>query len=148
MLIDTSVLIRTLQPHHPQYAAAERAVRRLPERGRKLHVAAQNLIELWVVATRPRGENGLGMTTGEAAAEVLRVRNLFYFLNDTPAIYAAWEALVVRHGVSGKPAHDARLVAAMQVHGLTSVLTFDRTGFSRFPGVDVMDPSQVEAEEN
>jgi hypothetical protein len=39
---------------------------------------------------------------------------------------------VVQYRVSGKPAHDARLVAAMKVHGLTSILTFDSTGFSRY----------------
>jgi predicted nucleic acid-binding protein len=47
--------------------------------------------------------------------------------------------------VIGKPAHDARLVAAMQVHGLTAILTFDRTGFSRYPGVEVIHPEQVKA---
>ena len=66
MLVDTSVLVRTLQPHHPLYSFADRAIRILSEQGRKLHVVAQNLIELWVVATRPLGENGLGMTAAEA----------------------------------------------------------------------------------
>jgi hypothetical protein len=46
---------------------------------------------------------------------------MFLLLPDTPAIYPAWEALVIQHKVSGKPAHDARLVAAMQVHGLSTV---------------------------
>src|ERR1035441_3768982 len=76
MLVDTSVLIRTLQPHHPLYSSADRAIRRLPERARKLHIVAQNLIELWVVATRPLGENGLGMTPGEAALELERTFKL------------------------------------------------------------------------
>ena len=39
---------------------------------------------------------------------------MFHFLAETPAIYPAWEALVIRYQVIGKPAHDARLVAAMQ----------------------------------
>ena len=140
MLVDTSVLIRTLQPHHPLYSSADRAIRLLPERGRKLHIVAQNLIELWVVATRPLGENGLGMTPGEAALELERIKGMFLFLPETPAIYPAWEALVTQHAVSGKPSHDARLVAAMRVHGLTAILTFDRTGFSRFPGIEVIQP--------
>jgi len=132
MPVDTSVLIRTLQPHHSLYASADAAVRLLPVRGWKLHVVAQNLIELWVVATRPVGENGLGMTPAEASAELGRVKGLFFFLPETPAIYPAWETLVVGRAVSGKPSHDARLVAAMQVHGLTAILTFEKTGFSRF----------------
>jgi predicted nucleic acid-binding protein len=146
MLVDTSVLVRTLQPHHPLYTPSDRAIRLLPAQGRKLHVVAQNLIELWVVATRPLGENGLGMTPTEAATELSRIKGMFLFLPETPAIYPAWEALVLDHAVSGKPSHDARLVAAMQVHGLTADLTFDKTGFSRFPGIEVIHPAEVAAQ--
>jgi hypothetical protein len=32
-----------------------------PHTGRELHIVPQNLVELWVVATRPVGQNGLGM---------------------------------------------------------------------------------------
>ena len=145
MLVDTSVLLRTLQPHHPLYVPAERALRLLPEQGRRLHVVAQNLIELWVVATRPLGENGLGMTTHQATAEIERVKGMFLFLPDTPAIYPAWEALVTQYSVAGKPAHDARLVAALTVHGLTAILPYDRTGFSRFAGIKVIQPTEVQA---
>jgi len=68
---------------------------------------------------------------------------MFLFLSETPAIYPAWEALVIHHKVMGKPAHDARLVAAMQAHGITAILTFDRTGFTRYPGIEVVHPAQV-----
>jgi len=105
---------------------------------------AQNLVELWTVAPRPLGENGLGMTAAEAALELERIKGMFLFLPETPAIYPAWEALVTRHRVMGKPAHDTRLVAAMQVHNLKAILTFDRTGFSRFPGLEVVHPADVQ----
>ena len=143
MLVDTSVLIRTLQPHHPLYVQADRAIRLLPEQGRQLHIVAQNLIELWTVATRPFGENGVGMKAVEAASELDRIKSMFIFLPETPVIYPAWEALVVQYQVVGKPAHDARLVAAMQAHRLTAILTFDRTGFSRYPGIAVVHPEEV-----
>src|ERR1022692_2065964 len=61
----------------------------------------------------------------------MRLKSMFPLLPDTPAIYPVWENLVIQYRVSGKPAHDARLVAAMQVHGLTAILTFDKTGFCR-----------------
>ena len=60
MPVDTSILIRTLQPHHRLYASADRAIRLLPQRGVSLYIVAQNLIELWAVVSRPTGENGLG----------------------------------------------------------------------------------------
>jgi hypothetical protein len=64
---------------------------------------AQNLIELWVVATGPLGENGLGMTPVAAALELDRIKGMFLFLPETPAICPAWEALVTQHAVSENP---------------------------------------------
>ncbi|MFY9727782.1 MAG: type II toxin-antitoxin system VapC family toxin [Bryobacteraceae bacterium] len=143
MLIDTSTLVRTLQVRHPQYETVARAFETLTARGRALHIVPQNLTELWVVATRPASQNGLGLSTTEAAAELLRLKSMFPLLPDPPAIYPVWESLVIQYRVAGKPAHDARLVAAMLVHGLTTILTFDRTGFSRYAGIEVLHPADA-----
>jgi predicted nucleic acid-binding protein len=120
-----------------------RAFETLIARGRELHIVPQNLFELWVVATRPASQNGLGLSTTEAAAELMRLKSMFPLLPDPPAIYPVWESLVFQYRVAGKPAHDARLVAAMLVHGLTTILTFDRTGFSRYAGIEVLHPADV-----
>ncbi len=143
MLIDTNVLIRTTQRRHAQYEVVRRAVEWLPQQGNRLHIVPQNLVEMWVVATRPVAQNGPGLTVDQAASEIDWVKDHFKLLPDGPTIYPQWEALVREHGVSGKPAHDARLVAAMKVHGLTSILTFDRTGFTRFPGITPVHPGSV-----
>jgi hypothetical protein len=45
--------------------------------------------------------------------------------------------------VSGKKAHDARLVAAMLAHGLSRLLTFNVSDFARYPGITVLEPAQV-----
>ena len=97
------------------------------------------------MATRPVEQNGLGMSPADAAFEMGRLKGVFLLLPDTPAIHPAWEALVIHHKVSGKPAHDARLVAAAQVHELEAVLTFDRSGFSRYPEIQVVHPEDVVA---
>jgi hypothetical protein len=110
----------------PQYETVTRALAALPSRGSDLHIVPQNLYELWVVATRPVAQNGLGLSIPEATSELMRLKSMFPLLPDTPAIYPVWENLVIQYRVSGKPAHDARLVAAMQVHGLIAILTFDR----------------------
>ncbi len=143
MLVDTSALLRTLQPLHRQRETVRAAIKALTAQGRELHIVPQNLVELWVVATRPVDQNGLGMTPDTAATELARIKSIFLLLPETPAIYPAWEALVIQHRVSGKPAHDARLVAAMQTHGLTAILTFDKSGFSRYPGIQVLRPEEV-----
>jgi len=143
LLVDTNTLVYTLQVRHPHYEIATRAIELLPDRGRKLHIVPQNLVELWVVATRRVDQNGLGLTPDAAAVELARLKSMFEFLPDTSAVYPIWEELVTRYQVSGKPAHDARLVAAMHAHGLTAILTFDGTGFSRYPGIEVVHPADV-----
>jgi predicted nucleic acid-binding protein len=145
VLLDTSTLLRTLQPLHPQRETARVAIIALTSRGHELHIVPQNLMELWVVATRPTSQNGLGLSIKEATSELMRLKSMFPLLPDTPAIYPVWESLVIQHQVSGKPAHDARLVAAMQVHGLTTILTFDKTGFSRYAGIEVVHPADAAA---
>lgn len=143
MLLDTSILLRTLQVRHPQHEMVVRALEALPTRGRDLHIVPQNLVEFWVVATRPVEQNGLGLMPAAVAMEVTRIKNMFPLLPDTPAIYPVWENLVIQYQVSGKSAHDARLVAAMHVHGLKSILTFDRAGFTRYAGVEIVHPADA-----
>jgi predicted nucleic acid-binding protein len=145
VLVDTSLLVRALQPQHPLCGVAKNAIDRLHLNHRRLYVVPQNLVELWVVATRPAGENGLGMSCVEALTELARVKSFFALLPETEEIFPVWERLVMTYQVSGKPAHDARLVAAMHVHGLTSILTFDKTGFTRYAGLEVVHPAAVVA---
>lgn len=66
VLVDTNVLVRALQREHPMPPAAWSAVRRLFIR-QELVLAAQNIVELWVAATRPKQSNGLGMAVEKAA---------------------------------------------------------------------------------
>ena len=78
-----------------------------------------------------------------ARSEIERMERFFTILPETPAVYPTWKRLVIEHDVCGKPAHDARLVAAMQVHGIRAILTFDKSGFSRYPDIEVIDPVEV-----
>jgi predicted nucleic acid-binding protein len=83
------------------------------------------------------------MTASQMESELIGLKGMFKLLPDKPEIYAAWETLVTTHRVVGKPAHDARPVAAIKVHGLTAVLTFDSAGFSRYPGIRIINPVDV-----
>jgi len=62
-------------------------------------------------------------------------------LPDSDNVYAEWRRLVVAHGVSGKKTHDTRLVAAMSVHGVAHILTFNTDDFTRYAGIIVLDPN-------
>ena len=101
VLLDTNILLRLLQPHHPHCPLAERALVTLRGRGEVLHLAAQNLVEFWAAITRPVDDNGLGYTTEQAIAEVDALKRLFILLPEVP-LRQEWERLVVAYRVSGK----------------------------------------------
>jgi predicted nucleic acid-binding protein len=103
------------------------------------HLATQNLVEFWAAITRPVDENGLGLTTKQAMAEVDALKRLFIPLQEVP-IHEEWERLVVAYRVSGKNTHDARLVAAMIAHGVGSILTFNLRDFTRYREITAIDP--------
>ncbi len=95
------------------------------------------------MATRQRGENGLGMTPTRAAYEIQKLRRLFQLLPPTIGVFDAWQRLVLDLGVSGKQTHDAHLVATMVVHGIDTILTFNTKDFVRYPGITVLDPVNI-----
>ena len=142
-LVDTNLLLRLAAPAHPMYPEALHALETLLERGEELRITSQNLFEFWVVATRPAERNGLGMTAAEAEAELARVEDQFLLLPDTPALYEEWRRLVTTYGVVGVRAHDVRLVAAMRVHSVARLLTFNVVDFRQFPGIMVVHPQEV-----
>lgn len=146
-LLDTSILGRLANAADVSHAVAQQAVARLHQRGEVLHVTGQNLIEFRNFATRPKALNGLGLTTAAAAGLAAAWEAAFPLLEETPAIYPGWRALVDALGVEGKQVHDARLAVVCHVHKVPQVLTFNVGHFTRFagygPGLVVLDPVTV-----
>jgi predicted nucleic acid-binding protein len=75
ILIDTNVLLRSVQPTHPMHPRAVRALEVLMKRQEPLVVALQNVAEFWNAATRPTDKNGLGLTIEEAQANLRRSKD-------------------------------------------------------------------------
>ena len=143
-LLDTNILGRLIQKNHPMHPETVAAVRKLRKNEETLCIIPQNLIEFWVVATRPATSNGLGLTVDEAVKEVRKFKRLFSLQLDAPSIYARWERLVKHHKVMGKTGHDTHLVAAMLTHNLTHLLTFNTADFKRYSDcITVIAPKDV-----
>jgi hypothetical protein len=68
ILLDTNVLLRSLEPMHAHHSAVADAIDRLREKGHELVIAPQVLYEFWSVATRRIEHNGLGMTPAAITA--------------------------------------------------------------------------------
>jgi len=141
--VDTNVLLRTTDVGDVAQPVAEAAMIALRRSGESLSIFPQNLIEFWAVATRPSANNGLGLSIAQAESQVKNLKAMFVLLADTPEIFSAWERIVVRYQVTGKQAHDARLVAAMTVHKLTHILTFNTDDFKRYSKIIVVNPSTL-----
>jgi predicted nucleic acid-binding protein len=142
-LVDTNIATRLAEPGHAMHQAALDAVKLLVAQGHKLYIVPQTRYEFWVVCTRPTSVNGMGRTAAEAVAELATLKALFQWLDETAAVFGVWEQLVSSTPVVGKNAHDARLVAAMMVHGLTHILTFNAQDFRQYVGIMVVTPADV-----
>lgn len=143
VLIDTNLLLRSIDLNHAMNQTAVQALTRLREQGEPLYIIPQNLIEFWNVYTRPLERNGLGRTPEEASVEIQQLRSLFTLLPDTAAIYPEWESIVSRYGIRGVNVHDARLVAAMLTHELTHIVTFNARDFIRYAEIVVVEPAAI-----
>jgi predicted nucleic acid-binding protein len=146
-LLDTNLLVRLGNTLDAQHTVAAGAVFELHRRGELLHITPQVLIEFRNVATRPTALNGLGLSLVAAEAKAAVFQATFPLLAETPDIYPAWKVLVESLGVVGKQVHDARLVAVCHANGVSHLLTFNGSHFTRLagfgPGVAVVDPASV-----
>ncbi len=96
-LIDTNVLLRSVDPNHSMYNDATSAISLLRNQGERLCIVPQNLIEFWNVYTRPANKNGLGHTASEAGEEIRRLKAFFILVADNASIYDQWEQLVEQY---------------------------------------------------
>ena len=100
----------------------------------------QVVVEYWVVATRPKSANGIGLSVKDTDSDVADFLQLLPRIPEPTDIFERWRRLVSSHEVSGRPAHDARLVALMQAHGLEEILTLNHRDFERFDGIRCLNP--------
>ncbi|MGH9768000.1 MAG: type II toxin-antitoxin system VapC family toxin [Blastocatellia bacterium] len=144
-MADTNVLLRFAWPSQPGHSLVRAAVRTLRQNGHQILITSQNRVECWNVATRPTTNNGLGLSLVEANRMLGLIERLYQRSPDTDQVYSVWRRLVVSFGVSGRQVFDARLVAVMQVIGVTHILTFNTQDFVRYAniGIVAIDPSTV-----
>jgi predicted nucleic acid-binding protein len=147
ILLDTNLLARMTDSAHSQCAIARQAVHASLARKERLIIVPQNLYEFWAVATRspgapPAGQNGLGMTPEQAGQWLGFFQRRFIVLPDREALLSQWHSLVKAFQIKGVRSHDARLVAAMQTHGITRLLTFNTDDFKGFP-ISLVHPASL-----
>jgi predicted nucleic acid-binding protein len=143
ILVDTNILLRSVQLEHPMNASAVRALAVLMEREEPLVVSIQNIAEFWSAATRPEANNGLGFSIEEARDELLKLEEFFEVVHENPTSSATWKELIIGNRVRGVQAHDARLAAVMKAHGISQIVTFNGADFTRYAGIEPMHPENI-----
>jgi predicted nucleic acid-binding protein len=143
--VDSNILCRFANRADPQHEETRQALDSAIGQGDELLISPQVEREFWVVATRPRERNGLGMQPDEVEADLKAWREAFFtFVPDSFAVHEAWRDLVNRHAVSGKQAHDAGIVAAAQTAHADQILTFNTEDFRRFePEIAIATPREL-----
>jgi predicted nucleic acid-binding protein len=142
-LVDTNILLRIARRLDPNHKVVDSALAELASAGTILYYTHQNIAELWNAMTRPQDRNGFGLTISEAERQVAAVESGMTFLPDSEAVYKQWRRMVVQHGVIGAQVHDARLAAAMYVHGVAHILTFNVADFNRYARLTAVHPGDI-----
>ena len=142
-LIDTNVLLRFVKADDRDYSVVRSAISRLWVAGDELFYTSQNLAEFWSTCTRSVERNGYGLTIAEADRRARLIEEQFSLLVDSSLVHKIWRELVVVHAVSGVQVYDARLVAAMSVHQISNILTFNTRDFVRYSQITAIAPEAL-----
>lgn len=141
VLLDSNMLLRWVEPDQPDQAIVARSLGRLQLADADLCYTSLNIGEFWNALTRPANRNGYGLTPAEADRRAYAIESRITLLPDTPEVHIVWRSLLLAHAISGAQVHDAGLVAAMHVHGVKRILTFNTRDFVRFTGIEVIHPA-------
>lgn len=143
-MADTNILLRFVAPNDPNHALVRDVIYSLLTGSIEVCYTSQNLAEFWNVCTRPiTARSGFGLSVEETDLRAKVIESYLTFLPDSEAVHLEWRRLVVTYSVMGVKVHDARLVAAMLVHGVTDILTFNTDDFKRFSQVTAVHPTAI-----
>jgi len=129
VVVDTNVLLAATDRSRARHDAATRFLG-LDERD--LAISPQIVREYLAVTTRPVDVNGLGMSGGDAVANVEQFLGAMMILSEGSGTTAKLLALIGTRTAVGKQVHDAHVVAVALAHNATAIVTDDPGHFARF----------------
>ncbi|HEV7744762.1 MAG TPA: type II toxin-antitoxin system VapC family toxin [Pyrinomonadaceae bacterium] len=143
-LVDTNIFIRLASRNDLLRPLALDALRKLRSRNEVLCYTPQIISEFWNVCTRPAAaRGGLDLSAEQTERKVRLIERHFVLLPDSLATFQEWRRLVVAHSLLGITVHDAKVVASMNIHGVTNLLTLNDRDFKRYTIINPVNPSTL-----
>ena len=142
-LVDSNILHRWVKPDHVDYPRIVVATDVILRHEGVLCYTSQNVAEFWNACTRPVDRNGYGLSPQATDHRARFFEGKLRLLADSLAVHEEWRKLLVTHSVSGVQVHDARLVAAMRIHGVQRILTFNDKDFTRYSNIQAVHPRNI-----
>jgi predicted nucleic acid-binding protein len=131
-MLDTNVLLAATDEGRAEHSGALTVLNDWAARRTELCTSGQVLREYLAVATRPAGNNGLGLKLLDAIGNVRAIRERTTLLGEDAKVADRLLGLLADVECDGKQVHDANLVATMLVHGVGTVVTMNLEDFGRF----------------
>ena len=92
-LLDTNILLRLGKSDDRRHPMVSAAVRALVVEDARLCFTSQILGEFWNASTRPREQNGFGLSTAETDRIARVIERDFEFLPDSREVHDRWRRL-------------------------------------------------------
>jgi predicted nucleic acid-binding protein len=146
VFIDTNVLVYANARHAPLHQEAKDVLERLWNDGVELWISRQVLREYLAVLSRPQ-LFAKPISPQTLAQHVVYFQTRFKIAEDGPGVTERLLDLMIQVKAGGKQVHDANIVATMQAHGLTHLLTHNTADFTRYGRWITLVPLTADGEE-
>ncbi len=135
--LDTNILLDATDESRPLHSEARGIFQELPRQGAGLFVGTQVLREYLVVATRPPGNNGLGLAVEDAVGNVREFRKYASLIPETVEAHELLNRWALQFRVIGKKLHDLQLLATVHQAGVGILVTSNSDDFPSDTGVRI-----------
>jgi predicted nucleic acid-binding protein len=143
LLFDTNSLIYLANESDKYHSVTRSAFERLLRAQVRPWMTPQNIVEFWAVSTKGYDANGIGLSIGQVELQLRLLETRIRLLPDSMMVHARWREIVQQRAVHGHQVYDAKLVAAMEVHGIPAILTKNVRDFAQHGSVEAIDPANV-----
>ncbi len=143
LFCDTNVLLSAVDRKRSLNPQALHVLNVLPNQGIELCVSGQIVREFLAVCTRPIDMNGLGLSTQLAVRNAEAIVERSTMLEENRGVAERLLRIAQAAKCLGKQLHDANVVATMQEHGLTRLVTDNLSDFRRFGELELVDLARV-----